>query len=447
MNSKLVIKSILAVSTIALLGACASVEDKAFYGNTEAIAELSLTDVNKTGRLPTGRHGSLLHAAAYAGSVSQINSLVRRGLNVDNRTGGMTPLQIAAQRGYFATSRALVEAGADINVGQGTSQNPMLLAAAKGNIDLVIYLAEKGDSKGSKNSNGENAVHIAAKNGYKEGAIKLAQAGFDAASKTSSGETPDQLFAMFEKREAERKAKEAKGSKMWAGLIGASLGAVAGELGGLDSQLTQNLSGSMASAFMDEGSGGLGDIAGAMALGVGLAETGKSGFSATNFMSSTNGLGSSNTSGKSSSLLGSLASITGNPSGFDTLGSLGEGGSDLTKALQLGATALDIVSSLETSETPNAPQNRSSEGSQSTSRTSFSSGSNTSSAPASGGVNFTYDCPGDLGGTNTILLPYKDPVCIAAAKEFTLAFACNRVSKMQSAQTAFYSKCAEEIVE
>lgn len=63
------------------------------------------------------------------------------------------------------------------------------------------------------------------------------------------------------------------------------------------------------------------------------------------------------------------------------------------------------------------------------------------------GTTFRFDCPGGYGDPHEVPMPYKSEVCVAAAKEFSQVFVCNQVSKMQAAQNAFYSKCADEIYE
>ena len=59
--------------------------------------------------------------------------------------GGLTALHHAVRQGYFETTRALVEGGADINqqtAGDGTT--PLLMAAINGQFDIATLLVEKG---------------------------------------------------------------------------------------------------------------------------------------------------------------------------------------------------------------------------------------------------------------------------------------------------------------
>jgi ankyrin repeat protein len=59
--------------------------------------------------------------------------------------GGLSALHFAARQGGAASARALVEAGADVNLrspGDGTT--PLLIAALNGHFDLARYLVERG---------------------------------------------------------------------------------------------------------------------------------------------------------------------------------------------------------------------------------------------------------------------------------------------------------------
>jgi ankyrin repeat protein len=59
--------------------------------------------------------------------------------------GGFTALHHAVRQGYFETSRALIDGGANVNqqtAGDGTS--PLLMAAINGQFDIAMLLIEKG---------------------------------------------------------------------------------------------------------------------------------------------------------------------------------------------------------------------------------------------------------------------------------------------------------------
>ncbi len=58
--------------------------------------------------------------------------------------GGLTPLLHAVRQGHFEATRALLEAGADINQTSGDGTSPLLMASINGQWDLAIELLERG---------------------------------------------------------------------------------------------------------------------------------------------------------------------------------------------------------------------------------------------------------------------------------------------------------------
>jgi uncharacterized protein len=58
--------------------------------------------------------------------------------------GGMTPLLYAARDGDLAAAQRLVEAGADVELGDGNDIRPLLMAVLNNNLDVARYLISKG---------------------------------------------------------------------------------------------------------------------------------------------------------------------------------------------------------------------------------------------------------------------------------------------------------------
>ena len=58
--------------------------------------------------------------------------------------GGLTPLLYSAREGCVACARILVEAGADINLGDPENISPLLMAVVNGRYDVAAYLIKKG---------------------------------------------------------------------------------------------------------------------------------------------------------------------------------------------------------------------------------------------------------------------------------------------------------------
>ncbi len=70
-------------------------------------------------------------------------------------TGGMTPLHLAIRQGQAATVKALVEAGAEVNlVSAGDKTSPLLMAIVNGQFDIALYLLDKGANPNLASENG-----------------------------------------------------------------------------------------------------------------------------------------------------------------------------------------------------------------------------------------------------------------------------------------------------
>jgi ankyrin repeat protein len=70
-------------------------------------------------------------------------------------TGGMTPLHLAIRQGQAAAVKALVEAGADVNlVSGGDKTSPLLMAIVNGQFDLALYLLDHGANPNLASENG-----------------------------------------------------------------------------------------------------------------------------------------------------------------------------------------------------------------------------------------------------------------------------------------------------
>jgi ankyrin repeat protein len=58
--------------------------------------------------------------------------------------GGLTPLLLAAREGCTECARALIEGGADINLGDPDNISPLLMATLNGRFDAAAYLIQAG---------------------------------------------------------------------------------------------------------------------------------------------------------------------------------------------------------------------------------------------------------------------------------------------------------------
>jgi ankyrin repeat protein len=84
-------------------------------------------------------------------------------------SGGMTALLLAARNGYVEASRALVEAGADVNEPcAGDKSTPIVIAIANGHYDLAKYLLEHGANPNLASIDGLAALYAVEDTEYAE---------------------------------------------------------------------------------------------------------------------------------------------------------------------------------------------------------------------------------------------------------------------------------------
>jgi ankyrin repeat protein len=74
--------------------------------------------------------------------------------------GGVTPLHLAARQGELETTKALLEAGANVNQRAiGDNSTPLLIATINGHFDLAKYLLEKGADPNAAEHNGVTPLY------------------------------------------------------------------------------------------------------------------------------------------------------------------------------------------------------------------------------------------------------------------------------------------------
>ena len=81
--------------------------------------------------------------------------------------GGYSPLMFSALKGDLATSRLLVEQGADINLVSAADGSALVIASAKGHEELALFLVERGADPNVADANGMTPLHYAMNNGLK----------------------------------------------------------------------------------------------------------------------------------------------------------------------------------------------------------------------------------------------------------------------------------------
>ncbi|KAK9813546.1 hypothetical protein WJX73_006231 [Symbiochloris irregularis] len=131
-----------------------------------------------------------LHRAAAAGNVPVVRWLLDNGTPVDLPSPAGTPLLWASGSGQVATSKVLLEAGANPDV-QGTDGvSAILMAAAAGSSAAVRALIKAGANVNVKATGAVTPLHTAAECGSLETVEALLEAGADANARDSGGHTP-----------------------------------------------------------------------------------------------------------------------------------------------------------------------------------------------------------------------------------------------------------------
>ena len=124
---------------------------------------------------------SSLHFAAANGDEAAVRALIKAGAGVDVKVNSVTPLDMATGMGHVAIVRALIEAGADINHVGVEGVTPLYMAAAMGHEAVALVLIEAGadvnKAKDGGVDDGVTPLEKAAATGHAEIARALIAAG------------------------------------------------------------------------------------------------------------------------------------------------------------------------------------------------------------------------------------------------------------------------------
>lgn len=125
-----------------------------------------------------------LHLAAFFGRALVVELLLAHGApvnEVSQNPSGLRPIHSAVAHRQpqvaLEISRALIAAGADVNVTQHAGWTPLHAAALHGNLPLVRALLEAGANAGAKNDTGQTPASLAKTRNHKEVIALLAQRG------------------------------------------------------------------------------------------------------------------------------------------------------------------------------------------------------------------------------------------------------------------------------
>ncbi len=110
-----------------------------------------------------------LHRAADTGDVAGIADALRAGAAVDERDAdGRTALLVATRARQTEAVRALLDAGADVDLQDDILDNPFLYAGAEGLLDILRLVNEAGADPAITNRYGGIALIPASERGHVE---------------------------------------------------------------------------------------------------------------------------------------------------------------------------------------------------------------------------------------------------------------------------------------
>ncbi|CBN79339.1 F-box domain and ankyrin repeat protein [Ectocarpus siliculosus] len=172
----------------------APLEHAAATGNRDLVDKLLGAGANG-GAGWRGCHGkTLLHAAAEGGNVQVITRLRNAGAGEDMKAKaldtGHTPLDLAVIGGKEAAAKALIMAGANVNMLDATNDGPLHLAITGGHVGIAKDLLLSGANPVQAGSNDNFAIHLAACYGLDEVVLALVQKGVDLNCVNTRGEIP-----------------------------------------------------------------------------------------------------------------------------------------------------------------------------------------------------------------------------------------------------------------
>jgi serine/threonine-protein kinase len=133
-----------------------------------------------------------LNQAASAGDLARVQRILWWGVNVNATAysegiSQMTALHVAANKGYAAVVRELLEKGAELNVRNNAGATPLHMAD---NAAVATLLLDKGAEVNAKDHNGETPLHHAANSGDVDLVRVLLHHGADVNARDDSGRTP-----------------------------------------------------------------------------------------------------------------------------------------------------------------------------------------------------------------------------------------------------------------
>ncbi|KAF7704250.1 hypothetical protein HF521_021322 [Silurus meridionalis] len=114
------------------------------------------------------RYGKDLHQAVNRNDEEGLLRVLKAGtvdVNVCEKLG-LTPLMVAAQKGFTRMVHVLVEHGADIHIKNSSGKDALMLACFAGHLDIVMQLRQLGATWQSQDIAGCSPLHWAVDGGH-----------------------------------------------------------------------------------------------------------------------------------------------------------------------------------------------------------------------------------------------------------------------------------------
>jgi ankyrin repeat protein len=139
-------------SDISMWGKAGMLATAIVRGNIELFQLLLDSGANVNSISPTEESITALEAASNAGHLDIVETLLRRGAEIDGNPGSRigTALKCAVVNGHAGVAFALLEAGADPTLAHSDeSESPLVKAAVNGRIDMLQMLLNATKSRGT----------------------------------------------------------------------------------------------------------------------------------------------------------------------------------------------------------------------------------------------------------------------------------------------------------
>jgi len=131
-------------------------------------------EIANTGQLDSATMQALLLAqdkkkfvtACVFGSIAEVDSLIKRGVDVNSTDKGLNSLGLASYAGRKEIVQLLITNGADINIVDDSGETALLLAADTGNIEIAELLLKAGADISKRSKSGVSAIDAASQKGH-----------------------------------------------------------------------------------------------------------------------------------------------------------------------------------------------------------------------------------------------------------------------------------------